>query len=67
MIYAHVMKWPKDQKLVTKKYAGKKVKKIYLLQNGKKLKYSVKGSKVTVKLPKNKLNKADTVIAVQYQ
>ena len=67
VIYAHVMKWPKDQKLVTKKYAGKKVKKVYLLQNGKKLKYSVKGSKVTVKLPKNKLNKADTVIVVQYQ
>ena len=61
------MKWPKDQKLVTKKYAGKKVKKVYLLQNGKKLKYNATGKKVIIKMPEKKPDKADTVIAVQYQ
>lgn len=45
----------------------KKVKKVYLLQNGKKLKYNATGKKVIIKMPEKKPDKADTVIAVQYQ
>lgn len=66
-VYAHVLKWPKDRKVVAQKYKNKKLKKVYLLQNGKKLKYTVKKNKVTIKVPKKSLYKADTVIVMQYK
>ncbi len=66
-VYAHVYKWPKKGKLVMKRYKNKKIKKITILGKSKKLKYSIKKNKVTVKVPKKAPDKKDTVIVVQYK
>lgn len=66
-VYVHVYKWPKNGKLTVKRYKKLKVKKVYLLEKtGKKLKYTVKKNKVTLKVPKKALNKTDTVIVMKY-
>lgn len=65
-LYAHVYQWPKKGKLVMRKYK-KKIKKITILGKSKKLKYTVKGKKVTVRVPKKAPDKKNTVLAVQYK
>ena len=66
-VYAHVIKWPKNQKLVAAKLKDKKLQKVSLLQNGKALKYSVKNNKITIKVPKKCPDRSDTVITLQYK
>ena len=68
-VYAHVFKWPKDKKLTVSRYKSKKLKlnKVYLQNTGKKLKYTVKGSKITIKVPKEAPDKKDTVIVMEYK
>lgn len=67
VIYAHVWKWPKNGKLTVSRYKKKKIKKVYLMEkSGKKLKYTIKKNKVTIKIPKKALNKTDTVIVMKY-
>lgn len=66
-IYAHVYKWPKNGSLVMKQYKKKKIKKITVMGKTKKLKYTIKNNKVTVKVPKKAPDKKDTVIVVQYR
>lgn len=66
-VYAHVIKWPKNQKLVAAKLKNKKLQKVSLLQNGKALKYSVKNNKITIKVPKKCPDKSDTVISLEYK
>ena len=66
-VYAHVIKWPKNQKLVAAKLKNKKLQKVSLLQNGKALKYFVKNNKITIKVPKKCPDKSDTVITLQYK
>lgn len=65
-VYAHVYRWPKKGKLTVRKYQKKKIKKITVLGRSKKLKCTVKGNTVTVKLPKKAPDRADTVLAIQY-
>ena len=69
-VYVHVTKWPKNKKLTVRKYKNKKLKKVYLLESGKKI--SCKGNKkgktkVTLKVTKKVPNKKDTVIVMQYK
>ena len=69
-VYVHVTKWPKNKKLTVRKYKNKKLKKVYLLESGKKI--SCKGNKkgktkVTLKVTKKAPNKKDTVIVMQYK
>lgn len=66
-LYAHVYRWPKKGKLVMKRYGKKKIKNITVMGKSKKLKYTVKGSKVTVNVPKNAPDKKDTVLVVKYR
>ena len=68
-VYAHVFKWPKDKKLTVSRYKSKKLKlnKVYLQNTGKKQKYTVKGSKITIKVPKEAPDKKDTVIVMEYK
>ena len=66
-VYAHVIKWPKNQKLVAAKLKNKKLQKVSLLQNGKALKYFVKNNKITIKVPKKCPDKSDTVISLEYK
>ena len=69
-VYVHVTKWSKNKKLTVRKYKNKKLKKVYLLESGKKI--SCKGNKkgktkVTLKVTKKVPNKKDTVIVMQYK
>lgn len=69
-VYVHVTKWPKNKKLTVRKYKNKKLKKVYLLESGKKI--SCKGNKkgktkVSLKVTKKAPNKKDTVIVMQYK
>lgn len=66
-VYVHVTSWQKNKKIVARKYAKKKLKKIYIMGSKKKLKYTVKKNKVTIKVPKKAPDKADTVIVMQYK
>ena len=66
-LYAHVYQWPKKGKLVMKRYQKKKIKKITVMGKGKKLKYKIKGNKVTVSVPKKAPDKRNTVLVVQYR
>lgn len=66
-VYAHVMKWPKDQRITAQKLKNKKLQKVTLLQNGKTLKYSVKKNKITIKVPKKCPDRSDTVLVLKYK
>lgn len=66
-IYVHVNKWPKNGKLTVSRYKKLKVKKVTVLSNGKKVKYTVSKKKITLKVGKKAQNKIDTVIAMTYQ
>lgn len=67
-VYTHVFNWPKNGELTIKRYNGKKVSKIYFLEKeNKKITYTVKKNKIVIKLPKEAINKTDTVIAVKYK
>lgn len=70
-VYAHIngkSNWPtKTKKLKLVRWGKKKIQKISLMQNGKKLKYKLKGKYVYVKVPKKMPNKSDTVIVMEYK
>ena len=65
--YVHVWKWPKNGKLTVSRYKKLKLNKVFLQNNGKnRLKTTVKGTKITIKVPKNAPNNKDTVIVMTY-
>lgn len=66
-VYVHVTEWPKNKKLVARKYTKKKLKKVYIMGTKKKLKVKTKKNKVTITLPKKAPDKIDTVIVMQYK
>lgn len=67
-VYAHVQEWPKNGKLTVKRYKKKKLKSVtFMAKSGKKIKYTVKKNKVTLKLPKKAIDKKDTVIVMEYK
>ena len=66
-VYTHVFQWPKNKKITVSRYKSKKLKKAYILSKpNTKLKYTVKGKKITIQVPKNAPNKKDTVIVMEY-
>lgn len=68
-IYTHVFKWPKNKKITVSGYKIKKLKlkKAYLMgKPGTKLKCTVKGSKITIKVPENAPNTKSSVIVMEY-
>lgn len=66
-VYSHVFKWPKNKKITVTRYKSKKLKKAYIMSKPKtKLKYTVKGKKITIQVPKEAPNKKDTVIVLEY-
>lgn len=70
VIYAHVFLWPKNGKLTVSQYKSKKMnlKRVYL-QNGEEteLAYSIKGKKIILQAGKKAVDKADTVIVMEYE
>ncbi len=66
-VYTHVFQWQKNKKITVSRYKSKKLKKAYILSKpNTKLKYTVKGKKITIQVPKNAPNKKDTVIVMEY-
>lgn len=66
-VYVHVWKWPKNGTLTVAAYKKLKLKKAVLQNNNRsRLKTTVKGKKITIKVPKKAPNKKDTVIVMQY-
>lgn len=68
-VYTHVFQWPKNKKITVSRYKSKKLKlkKAYLMNKpGTKLKCTVKGSKITIKIPKNAPNTKSSVIVMEY-
>lgn len=66
-VYAHVFKWPKNGKLTVSRYKKGKLKSVYLQGKAKKkLKYTIKKNKITLKVPKSAPDKQDTVIVMDY-
>lgn len=66
-VYVHVWKWPKNGTLTVSAYKKLKLKKAVLQNNNRsRLKTTVKGKKITIKVPKKAPNKKDTVIVMLY-
>jgi alpha-L-fucosidase len=63
-LYLHVFDWPKDGKLVVKGVSGK-VKKVYLLAGGRKLKNNVAEDRITIDVPVNPPGQFSNTIAVK--